>query len=218
MITDLLSALNSTLETCNTLIRHHVSPRSNLPKTKRSNDSVSGRYLEVITEGLREKANDLKHHRLQADSLRTKIRSASALVANILDLDNGNVLKVLAIESRAENATMHALTEKAARDAAAVKVLTIVTLVYLPTTAVLNFCSTSFVNFTSRANGSSEIALTKDWWISIVIALPLTGVTLYVWWFYVQKQVDGQYPRWWMKLSECAGRLRGRPRTGLQHD
>lgn len=32
---------------------------------------------------------------------------------------------------------MHALTEKATRDAAAVKVLTIVTLVYLPTTAVL---------------------------------------------------------------------------------
>jgi len=58
-------------------------------------------------------------------------------VANILDLDNGNALKELAIESKAENAIMHSLTEKATRDAAAVKVLTIVTLVYLPTTAVL---------------------------------------------------------------------------------
>jgi hypothetical protein len=32
---------------------------------------------------------------------------------------------------------MQSLTEKATRDAAAVKVLTIITLVYLPTTAVL---------------------------------------------------------------------------------
>jgi len=80
MITDLLSALNSTLDTCNTLIRHHISLRSCFKLKRPSNLNTSDEYLEVITEGLREKANDLKHHRLQADSLRTKIRSASALV------------------------------------------------------------------------------------------------------------------------------------------
>lgn len=80
MITDLLSALNSTLETCNTLIRHHARLRSHVKRKRPSNENAGDGYLEIITEGLREKANDLKHHRLQADSLRIKIRSASTLV------------------------------------------------------------------------------------------------------------------------------------------
>jgi hypothetical protein len=41
------------------------------------------------------------------------------------------------MESKAENAMMHALTAKATRDAAVVKVLTVIMLVYLPTTVVL---------------------------------------------------------------------------------
>jgi hypothetical protein len=42
--------------------------------------------------------------------------------------------------------SMHELTKKSMQDAAVVKVLTILTLVYLPTTVVSNFFSTSFVN------------------------------------------------------------------------
>ena len=60
-----------------------------------------------------------------------------AQVANILQLDNGNALQLLAIEARNENKIMQSLTEKATGDAAAVKVLTVITLIYLPTTAVL---------------------------------------------------------------------------------
>jgi hypothetical protein len=57
----------------------------------------------------------------------------------VLDLGSGNALKTLAIESRNENAIMQALTEKATKDAGAVKVITVVTLIYLPATAVLVF-------------------------------------------------------------------------------
>jgi hypothetical protein len=51
-------------------------------------------------------------------------------------LGNGHSLKALAEEARSENVTMRRLTEKATQDAAAVKVLTIMTLVYLPATVV----------------------------------------------------------------------------------
>jgi hypothetical protein len=60
----------------------------------------------------------------------------SLQVASLLDLGNGHSLKVLAEEARTENTTMRRLTEKATQDAAAVKVLTIMTLVYLPATVV----------------------------------------------------------------------------------
>lgn len=61
-------------------------------------------------------------------------------VSNILDLNNGNTLKVLALESRVENANMSLLTKKSVQDAAMVKVLTIITLVYLPLTVVTVRC------------------------------------------------------------------------------
>ncbi len=43
---------------------------------------------------------------------------------------------MLAEEARKENFTMRTLTEKGSQDAAAVKVLTIITLIYLPATVV----------------------------------------------------------------------------------
>lgn len=58
-------------------------------------------------------------------------------MSSLLDLANGHSLKVLAEQARSENIAMRRLTEKATQDAAAVKVLTIMTLVYLPATVVL---------------------------------------------------------------------------------
>ena len=57
-------------------------------------------------------------------------------LSSLLDLGTGNSLKELAEEARKENITMRTLTEKGTRDAAAVKVLTMITLIYLPATVV----------------------------------------------------------------------------------
>lgn len=57
-------------------------------------------------------------------------------LSSLLDLENGRALKTLAQDARWESQAMRNLTEKATRDAAAVKVLTIITLVYLPATVV----------------------------------------------------------------------------------
>ena len=57
-------------------------------------------------------------------------------LSNILDLGNGSSFKQLAEEARNENISMRRLAEKTTQDAAAVKVLTIITLVYLPATVV----------------------------------------------------------------------------------
>jgi hypothetical protein len=62
--------------------------------------------------------------------------SCISKVSSLLDLGNGHSLKVLAEQARVENVTMRELTEKGFRDAVAIKVLTIVTLVYLPATVV----------------------------------------------------------------------------------
>lgn len=58
-------------------------------------------------------------------------------LSSLLDLGNDYALKVLAEEARKENVAIRKLTEKSTRDAAAVKVLTIITLIYLPVTVVM---------------------------------------------------------------------------------
>jgi hypothetical protein len=113
---------------------------------------------------------------------------------------------------------MRRLTEKATQDAAAVKVLTIMTLVYLPATVVLvshgeadattkayqyqNFFSTQFVNQVTRVDDTVQLTVTSNWWIFLAASLPLTAITLYAWWFYVQKQAYGAYPVWWTNFTE----------------
>lgn len=57
-------------------------------------------------------------------------------LSSLLELGNGHSLRQLAEESRQENLTMRNLTEKSTQDGAAVKVLTMITLVYLPATVV----------------------------------------------------------------------------------
>lgn len=53
-----------------------------------------------------------------------------------MNLGSGYSLQRLAEEAQKENIAMRGLTEKGTRDAAAVKVLTVITLVYLPATVV----------------------------------------------------------------------------------
>ena len=52
-------------------------------------------------------------------------------------LGNGRALEDLGKAAREENSQIHELTKKSTEDAAAVKVLTFIMLVYLPTTVVL---------------------------------------------------------------------------------
>jgi hypothetical protein len=56
--------------------------------------------------------------------------------ANTLDHENAESLRVLAQESHKENSVMRMLTEKGTNDAAAVKIITLITIIYLPTTVV----------------------------------------------------------------------------------
>jgi uncharacterized membrane protein YwaF len=92
---------------------------------------------------------------------------------------------------------MHELTKKSTQDAAAVKVLTILTLIYLPATVVSNFFSTSFVDSQTSPGGSSHLVVSNEWWILVAVAVPLTLLTLYIWYVWMRIQAYGKYPWWW---------------------
>ncbi|EXJ93445.1 hypothetical protein A1O1_01837 [Capronia coronata CBS 617.96] len=151
----------------------------------------------ILDHAFLDLVQNLRHHEAQVKTLQRKVRSASELVSRFLDLSNSTALKNLALASARENAVMHELTKKTTQDAATVKILTVLTLIYLPATVISNFFSTSFVNSVTRPDGSTFLVVASNWWILFAAALPLTGITIYVWKFYVHKEISGQYPAWW---------------------
>jgi hypothetical protein len=166
-------------------------------------DPVSFMYLEQLTE--------LELLSTRIDALRSRLQGITKVVSIFLDLGSGIALQNLAKESGKENEemrklseSMHELTKKSMQDAAAVKVLTILTLVYLPTTVVSNFFSTSFVNSEPASGVGAHITVSSDWWIFAVVSIPLTLLTLYVWLVWMRIQAYDRYPSWWYRRKDRA--------------
>ena len=175
---------------------HRVAAQSLDEETKYSHSE-----LITLINGFSQQLRELEVSSLRLGQLHARLQSITNLVSSFLDLSNGFALQELAKESRRENeemlklnTRMHGLAEKNTQDAAAVKVLTILTLIYLPVTVVSNFFSTSFVG---TAPSARHIFVTKDWWILLATSLPLTALTLYVWWIWMRIKAYSIYPRWW---------------------
>ena len=174
--------------------------------------------LTIFKNLLRE--TDVLVLRLQA--LQTRLQGVSNIVSSFLELSSGFALQQLTRESRRENEAMrqlsermHHLTEKATRDAAAVKVLTIMTMIYLPATVVSNFFSTSFV----RTNdGNDHIVILRDWWIFVATSVPLTAVTLYIWLVWMRIQAHHIYPWWWLTRKRRMVTEAGKQGLGLDEE
>jgi hypothetical protein len=187
-------AVNATRDDVATL--HRIATESLDSESKCS-------HSERITlmNGFSQQLRELDVSSLRLGQLHARLQSITNLVSSFLDLSNGFALQELAKESRRENEEMlklsermHDLAEKNTQDAAAVTVLTILTLIYLPVTVVSNFFSTSFVG---TAPSASHIFITKDWWILLATSLPLTALTLYIWWIWMRIKAYSIYPWWW---------------------
>ncbi|KAJ9300347.1 hypothetical protein DTO271G3_2464 [Paecilomyces variotii] len=117
----------------------------------------------------------------RAEFLSEKVRSAAQMLSTLLDYEEAKALKDLGIASQRDGKFLSALTLKSALDASAVKVLTVISLVYLPTTVVANFFSTTFVN----TNNDGKMHVSTDTWILAAISVPLTFLTVVLWWLFV---------------------------------
>jgi len=136
---------------------------------------------------LREFDEYVKDAKLNVDRAK-ELKSRTESTINLLSL----------FLSQHSNDSMHQLTEKSTKDAAAVKILTVITLIYLPTTIVANFFSTQFV----QTSASGHMTLLANSWILAAVSVPLTAVTIMLWWFWVylaERRKKGAL-NWWHKL------------------
>ncbi|KAF2135486.1 uncharacterized protein K452DRAFT_239282, partial [Aplosporella prunicola CBS 121167] len=125
----------------------------------------------------------------RASILRSRVISIQNLVlrliprlSDLLRYEDQRALKDLTLQSQEEACTMRSLTEKTTEDAAAVKVLTIIGVIFLPTTFVANIFSTEFV----RTDDNGHVVASANSWLLAAIALPLTFLTVVTWWLCVR--------------------------------
>ncbi|KAL2074323.1 hypothetical protein VTL71DRAFT_8101 [Oculimacula yallundae] len=184
---DLITIFESTSDTITTILQEY--------------DYICGGNMTVGSDRVKSKLTDslreVDLYQKKAHTLYKRIQGTASLLSNLLDYENakiaqgnGDSLRVLAQESREENSTMRALTERATRDAAAVKVITLITIIYLPTSVVSGFFSTQFVH--QSADGKS-LMVTRNAWILAAVAFPLTIATFIIWYCWVRFP----WQRWW---------------------
>ena len=77
-----------------------------------------------------------------------------------------------------------AMTEAALRDNATMKTIAIMTMIFLPTTAVATFFSMTMFNWS--AEGGSHLE-TKWLWVFFAVAVPLTALTLLGWYLWARR-------------------------------
>lgn len=143
---------------------------------------------DPIAFAFHEKLHELRYIRQKLENLNRSIEATIQLASSLLGLENGQSLRGLAEEARREGKVMHSLTEKATQDAAAVKVITVITMIYLPLTVVANFFSTVFVTRSSDAS-TSTVQVAENWWVLAAVGLPLTAITFFMWWAISQRMV-----------------------------
>jgi Mg2+ and Co2+ transporter CorA len=193
-----LLATSATADTLSSLLSAWES-QTEFPQTSDAS------YTELIRTAFEDQKRDLHLITSQLETLRSKVSGATNVLSSFLELSSGFSLQNLVKQSGKESEEMrklsermHTLAKKNTQDAAAVKVLTILTMIYLPITVVSNFFSTSFVNSKTTPDGSGSIMVSGDWWILPAVSIPLTFTTIYVWlvWTRIQGNPSNQ-PWWW---------------------
>ncbi|OXV07578.1 hypothetical protein Egran_04657 [Elaphomyces granulatus] len=122
----------------------------------------------------------------RAEVLRTRFQSTAKLGLDILNYEEATILREVGQASRQESTHIAELTATSARDATAVKILTIIGVIFLPTTIVTGFFSTQFVHL----DNSDKTQISAQVWIIFAVSVPLTAITFMLWWVCVRSQAS----------------------------
>ncbi|KAF9887508.1 hypothetical protein FE257_010086 [Aspergillus nanangensis] len=104
----------------------------------------------------------------RAQVLKARVQSTSQLLADLLAYDQARALTELVQASQVESQGIMELNKRSVDDAAAVKMLTVIGLIFLPSTIVANFFSTVFVNI----NDQDDLHVSHDVWYMAAVNKP----------------------------------------------
>ena len=83
----------------------------------------------------------------------------------------------------------------ARQDSSSMKTIAVLTMFFLPAKFVSSLLVTNLVALDTNGSGRAKFVVSELWWIYLVSAVPLTLLTLLVWWFWRQWQVKARHRR-----------------------
>ncbi|OOF94503.1 hypothetical protein ASPCADRAFT_397324 [Aspergillus carbonarius ITEM 5010] len=146
--------------------------------------STENNYDRVSGDLASYKVN-LEGHLRSVRVLERKAQGISDLVGSKVTFDKEITNKFTIIAVIIDiNQSMLKLTDEGFDDNATVKVVTLVTLIYLPASFVATILGMNLFDFASE-----KLSISRQFWIFIVLAVPLTLLTLAMWYFVTQRQL-----------------------------
>lgn len=165
---NLRTMLQSTIRTMESLKKRHSILRKSFGYSSRDRRATSNVLSEAIEQA--------SLYAIKIDVLNDRVKGAASLLSDLLAYENASSLRALAEEARIDNSRMVTLTEKAIEDSRSIKIITIVTLIFLPSTVVASFFSTQFVQI-----HGDKFRLSRSTWVYFAVTIPLTMLTIAAW-------------------------------------
>lgn len=163
----------------NTLSKLHLQCRNHCM----GGDCIDCGCTAILKE-FEDQMHDVQLNLKKADVLFKRAQSTAKLLSDLLEYENAQIghlneqsLNGLVKETKDENAKMMILTERSTQDAAAVKILTVITLIYLPMTVVASIFSSQLI----RVNENGQVSVVAGAWWFGVVTVPLTVATFIAW-------------------------------------
>ncbi|PVH83609.1 hypothetical protein DL98DRAFT_569681 [Cadophora sp. DSE1049] len=185
-VSGVIMALRSNIEIITQLKEYYMSMIKSdlLPEESRANFKVD---LVQFEKRINFNLADLQSQRSRTEALLKNLDNWKALLSNLMEYQSSSASlasKLLAqkAQSSAERMemmtkSMHDIAKKTKQDAAAVRIITLVTLVYLPGTFISTLMSTDIVKFQSDTRMFQQGALQ----LYLALTIPFTVVTFLVW-------------------------------------
>ncbi|KAI9685934.1 MAG: hypothetical protein M1822_004212 [Bathelium mastoideum] len=188
-ILNLQTMLKGLIETISTLRRHVHSCSTQLGLAS----------VTDMENSLTELYEDARMYLIKAEHLYRHAERIANLLSDLLSYENTTALKSIAQESKEDNEYMRHLTAKATEDSKAIKVITIITVFFLPATVVavrlstllkhiVTECQQSFFSTVFVDVDRDDFSISSTSWIYFAVTVPLTGILIIIWWLWVNKE------------------------------
>ncbi|KAL3431438.1 hypothetical protein BDV09DRAFT_188408 [Aspergillus tetrazonus] len=177
---DRLVPLSARLRAALRTLRHleQISSLSHFKGVSREQQggSMSGQVAHHITE--------LEGHIESVQVLERKVRGISDLLAVAVTVENQAVTIDINNKMLDLNNKLVKLTNKSLDENATVRIVTLVTLIYLPASFVSTLLGMNLFDYGPEGN----LEVSHDFWIFFILAVPLTAFTVGSWYWLVQRR------------------------------
>ncbi|KAL3494903.1 hypothetical protein BJX62DRAFT_222935 [Aspergillus germanicus] len=150
----------------------------------RSKEFSSEEQCQSTADQVAHHISGLEGHIESVQVLERKVRGISDLLAVAVTVENQAVTIDINNKMLELNNKLVHLTNKSLDENATVRIVTLVTLIYLPASFVSTLFGMNFFDFGESGN----LEISHHFWIFIILAVPLTVVTVGSWYWLVQRR------------------------------